>query len=200
MEVHNKKTKPELTESHFICKFEYGINMDRYWNYSTMVLQLEDVIDCLRVLYGDEYEYIFFFDHSSGHDWLRPDGLNALKLNKNYGGAQPNMRTCPFSSTLDIGETQHFQFKESDEGPFHLSSEERRRRKYDFETGETEIKNYTHPQLIKKIKECTDLWQITGNVEQIQQIAKAHNVPTSFQKKSSGRVVRKTKRHDANPL
>jgi hypothetical protein len=40
-----------------------------------MVLQLEDCDDVIMYLYP-EYDYIFFFDHSSGHDKQREDGLN----------------------------------------------------------------------------------------------------------------------------
>jgi hypothetical protein len=41
-----------------------------------MVLQLEDCIDCLQVLFPS-YEYHFLFDHSNGHDRMQPEGLNA---------------------------------------------------------------------------------------------------------------------------
>ena len=191
VEIYGKKEKKPLTESPFIRKFQYGINNDGYWNYSTMVLQLEDVVDCLHVLYGDRFEFIFFFDHSSGHDRLRPDGLNSNGLNKYYGGGQQKMRKSnikdktylgPFPSQLSIGDTQSFQFEATDEGPFHLSDEERMQRRFDFETGKKEIKNYTRSTLIKKIKENTNLDQVTGNVKEIREIAKAHNVPTSFQR------------------
>ena len=135
--------------------------------------------------------FIFFFDHSSGHDRLRPDGLNSNGLNKYYGGGQQKMRKSnikdktylgPFPSQLSIGDTQSFQFEATDEGPFHLSDEERMQRRFDFETGEKEIKNYTRSTLIKKIKENTNLDQVTGNVKEIREIAKAHNVPTSFER------------------
>lgn len=64
-------------ESPFVKTFNYGQDQEGYWNYDTMIIQFEDVVDCLNVLYDDLYEYVFYFDHSSGHDRLRPDGLNA---------------------------------------------------------------------------------------------------------------------------
>ena len=60
MEVNNSKKKTKLTTSPFIHKFQYEINNNSYWNYNTMILQLEDIIDCLRVIYKDKYEYLFF--------------------------------------------------------------------------------------------------------------------------------------------
>ena len=53
-----------------------------------MVIQFEDCIDCLKAIYADQFEYLFYFDHSSGHDKLRPDGLNKNTMNKGYGGKQ----------------------------------------------------------------------------------------------------------------
>ena len=155
--VHQKK---EVTQIDCLMQvFDVGINNDGYWNYSTMVLHFEDVVDCLTVLYSSLYEFVFFFDHSSGHDRLRPDGLNSNGLNVYYGGEQQNMRKSeikddtylgPFPSQLSIGDTHSFQFEITDEGPFHFSREERVQRRFDYETGEKEIKNYTRAQLIKK--------------------------------------------------
>jgi hypothetical protein len=44
-----------------------------------MVLQLEDVVDCLIVLHP-EIDYLFLFDHSYGHGHQRKDGLNAERI------------------------------------------------------------------------------------------------------------------------
>jgi hypothetical protein len=40
-----------------------------------MVLQLEDCIDVLKVLYP-QFDFLFLFDHSCGHDRQKEDGLN----------------------------------------------------------------------------------------------------------------------------
>jgi hypothetical protein len=56
-----------------------------------MVLQTEDCIDVvLRACFDGMYEYYFLFDHSSGHDakQRRIDGLDATKMNQNFGGSQ----------------------------------------------------------------------------------------------------------------
>ena len=57
-----------------------------------MIIQFEDVVDMLKELFHDKYCFIFFFDYSSGHDKMSPDGLCASSLNKDYGGCQPDMR------------------------------------------------------------------------------------------------------------
>ena len=52
----------------FFCELEYGANLDGYWTYKHMMIQLEDCQDILMAIYGDKYEYVFLFDHSCGHD------------------------------------------------------------------------------------------------------------------------------------
>jgi len=49
-----------------------------------MILQFEDIVDTLRALYSTNYEFVFFFDHSSGHDKNRLDGLNENTMNEFY--------------------------------------------------------------------------------------------------------------------
>ena len=45
--------KTALTSSPFVLEFEYGANAEGYWVYEHMVLQLEDCVDCLKVLYPE---------------------------------------------------------------------------------------------------------------------------------------------------
>ncbi len=60
-------TKKLLTSSPFVVEFNYGAQYEGYWCYEHMVLQLKDCIDCLHVLHP-EFDYLFLFDHSCGHD------------------------------------------------------------------------------------------------------------------------------------
>ena len=85
----NSKKAP-LTSSPVVLEFEYGANAEGYWVYEHMVLQLEDCVDCLKVLYP-EYDFIFMLDHSCGHDRQREDGLNVENMNKSYGGNKPKL-------------------------------------------------------------------------------------------------------------
>jgi hypothetical protein len=56
-----------------------------------MMLQFEDCIDVVTTLWP-EFDYVFLFDHSCGHDRQRPDDLTTAGLNKGFGGAQPKMK------------------------------------------------------------------------------------------------------------
>jgi hypothetical protein len=42
--------KKDLLSNSFVVEFEYGANSEGYWCYEHMVLQLEDCMDCLKVL------------------------------------------------------------------------------------------------------------------------------------------------------
>jgi len=68
-----------------VFEFDYGASNKGYWNYDRMVLQLKDCVDVLKCLYP-QYDFLFLFDHSCGHDKHQPNGLNAENMLKNYGG------------------------------------------------------------------------------------------------------------------
>ena len=55
-----------------------------------MVLQLDDCVDCLKCLHP-EFDYLFLFDHSCGHDRQREGGLNVENMSKSFGGKQSNL-------------------------------------------------------------------------------------------------------------
>jgi hypothetical protein len=107
--------------------FEYGADSDSYWNYSHMVLQLEDCTDVLIHLFP-QYDYLFLFDYSSKHDKQREDGLNVKKLTKSFGGSQRKMRNTlikkekgylgPCQCKLNPGDTQSMVFQKMEDGPF----------------------------------------------------------------------------------
>ena len=90
---YGKTLKDDLTSSPFVIEFEYGINADGYWNYDAMTIQMEDCIDVFKTLFDEEgIDCLFWFDHSSGHDRKRPDGLNISSMRKTFGGKQPAKR------------------------------------------------------------------------------------------------------------
>jgi hypothetical protein len=55
-----------------------------------MKLQLEDVIDCLVVVFP-QFDIIFLFDQSAGHTKRREDGLSVTNMNAGFGGKRPTM-------------------------------------------------------------------------------------------------------------
>jgi hypothetical protein len=74
------------------------------------------------------------FDHSSGHDKQREDGLNVKKMTKSFGGTQRKMRNTlitrekgylgPFQHKLNPGDMQSMVFQDTDDGPLWMSTEE----------------------------------------------------------------------------
>jgi hypothetical protein len=84
MDTRKTEYNEPLTTSPFFWEFEYEQNADSYWTYQHMVLQLEDCVDILNVLYP-QYDFLFLFDHCSGHDRQREDGLNEKKMSKSFG-------------------------------------------------------------------------------------------------------------------
>jgi hypothetical protein len=122
-----------LPENPFVLKFNYSSQKEGYWCYEFMVLELEDCIDCLTVLHP-EFDYLFLFDHSCGHDWQQEDGLNAGKMLKGYGGKQPKIRTMeikqkagyigPYQALLKPGDVQQMVFGPHNVGPCWMTPKE----------------------------------------------------------------------------
>jgi hypothetical protein len=90
-EIRGKTYKDPFNNSPFVLQFEYGANNQGYWKDDHVVLQMEDCIDVVKVLWPN-FDFLFLFDHSGGHDRRRPDGLNTKSLNKGFSGAQAKMR------------------------------------------------------------------------------------------------------------
>lgn len=69
-----------------------------------MILQIEDCRDVCRVLFPPhQFDVRFLFDHSQGHDKLRPDGLSVAKMNLQFGGVVPKQRDSDLISPDDFG-------------------------------------------------------------------------------------------------
>jgi hypothetical protein len=115
MDVRNCINKKEIKESPFIKYFEHEANNEGYWGYNHMVLQLEDCVDCLKVVYP-HLDFVFLFNHSSRHSKKILGGLDAGQTNSVFGGSQPTMRESmiqhtdcylgPYDSILSVGVVQ----------------------------------------------------------------------------------------------
>ena len=53
---------PKIRNSPFVATFKYGACAKGYWTCDRMILQLEEYIDCLKVLHP-QYHFFFIFDH-----------------------------------------------------------------------------------------------------------------------------------------
>ena len=58
-----------------MSELEYGNLLEGYWSNEHMIIQLEDIVDCINFLHP-KFDVVVLVDHSSGHDCLQPDGLN----------------------------------------------------------------------------------------------------------------------------
>jgi hypothetical protein len=56
-----------------------------------MVIQFEDAVDVLQVMHPTS-DFVFLFDHSSGHSKQRPDGLDHHRMNRIFEGKANRMR------------------------------------------------------------------------------------------------------------
>ena len=162
---HTAKT-PITNAQPFTRFFEYGADKEGYWNYEYMALQLEDIVDCLVVMFP-AHDFVFLFDQSSGHGKQQSDGLNALNMNNDWGGAVPSMRdtqiidqAClgPYNhdDKLRVGDVQHLVYQENDRGPaakkgHRLNDAQRVASKNTHRTGRKKKRNLTKKELMAKL-------------------------------------------------
>ena len=181
--IKGNTMKAPLTESPFVVEFEYGANNQGYWDYDHMIMQFEDCIDVVTTLHP-EFEFLFLFDHSCGHDRQRPDGLSVTKVNKTAGGVQPKMRQSkmeteeflgPFPATLQVGDCQQMVFQDGDMGPFYKSELERAATKFDRRTGASTSKMRKKEAMQNDLK--AKGVSAKGNKVAIVELCKQNNVP-----------------------
>jgi len=141
-----------ISNNPFVDYFYNGAQEEGYWCYEMMVLQLEDVVDCLTILHP-EFDYLFLFDHSCGHDHQRKDGLNAGRMLKLFGGKQPKMRATEikkregylgtYQASVAAGNVQQMVFSPTDAGPCWMLPEEREAKRKDKILSATKVRNFT---------------------------------------------------------
>ena len=151
-----------------------------------MVLQLDDCVDCLKCLHP-EFDYLFLFDHSCGHDRQREDGLNVENMSKSFGGKQSNLRDTlikeeagylgTFPRILSPGDVQHMVFQPSnDPGPFWFNeTEKEENRKDKVIDGQMTKQKLQKEELVKKLAEQGIT--AAGNLVQVQKLAREQNIP-----------------------
>jgi hypothetical protein len=155
-----------------------------------MVIQFEDCVDVVKTLWP-EFDYVFLFDHSCGHDRQRPDGLTTVGLNKGFGGAQRKMRDAEIGKdnmevgihatelTLKPSEVQSLQFLPADIGPCWMSPAQREATRKDRPSGKT-VKSVRRVAELKKDLQAKGVLG-TGDKKELQQLCASNGVPISFQ-------------------
>jgi hypothetical protein len=186
IKVNGTAVKKPLVNSPFVVIFEYGYGAGKegYWTYDHMCLQFEDCIDTIQALYP-EYDSVWIFDHSCGHDHGREDGLSVGNMKVNWGGKQSKVRDTkiedeagylgPHSPKLKVGDVQKMVFQEEDEGPYYLTPINQQLLRYDEVKGK---------KITKRLKKdlCADLERLGFNtrgktIKEIQEVATAANLP-----------------------
>ena len=93
---------------------------------------------CFLSYINNGYDFKFYFDHSSGHDCLWPNWLNANEMNKFFGGTKEmratkinnNTYLGPHQPLLKEGDTQYMHYRPGDQGPCYLSEDEKMKQKW----------------------------------------------------------------------
>ncbi len=138
----------------------------------------------IQALYP-EFDSIWMFDRSCGHDRGWEDGLNVANIQVMWGGKQSKVRLTeikeeagflgPHSPQLKVGDIQYMQFQESDVGPYYMPALQQQLQRYDEIKGE-KIKNRLKKDL------CEELQALGLNtrgkaLKEVQEMAALRNVP-----------------------
>ena len=117
-----KKLKDNLTLIKF---FNLGVNLEGYWNFDQMALQVEDIYNVLVVKYP-HFDFFLLLDQSSGHGKMREGSLNVNSMGMRWDGRQQILRKTitkevgPYRRLFNVGDQQAMVFEEGDGGPFYL--------------------------------------------------------------------------------
>ena len=136
-----KKITDGLTLIHFL---DVGVNLEGFWNYDQMALQVEDIYDVLASKFPHS-NFLLLLDQSSGHGKMREGSLNVNSMRVRCGGCQENLRETkikevgPYPSIFQIRDVQRMIYDEQDLRPFYLSDNHRKMRKYDRPTGKWKV-------------------------------------------------------------
>ena len=174
------------------------MNNKGYWRYKDMVLQMEDCKDILSYMYP-EYDLIFLFDHSNGHDRLQPNGLSVNRISIRHGGKQPVMRNSHITTellgpyhnstySLQPGMEQSMIFSEGSSGPCYMSDQQISKHKFDISNGTLTEKHFTNSELVAKLKEH-GLANPSGNRKKLVEQCMSLNIVEINKKEKNKKMV-----------
>ena len=87
MTVYGTTKKKKITDPLTLIRFfDVGVNLEGFWNYDQMSLQVEDVYDVLATVYPT-YDFLLLLDQSSGHGKTREGALNVNTMGVRWGMA-----------------------------------------------------------------------------------------------------------------
>ena len=197
IQINSTAGKPPLKETPFVRSLLIGATKGGYWNSFHMAIQLEDVVDCLKIL-RPGFEFVFLFDHSQGHARKKDGALDASSMSRSFGGVQPKIRSSrivngclgPFNPSLSIGDVQSMVlFEEHDEGPWWITTPEgRETRRRDIlheqvEGATIKLTNRTKLQLASALKDEAGITvDPLRPMNEIKEIAILHGVDLQYRK------------------
>jgi hypothetical protein len=179
-----------LVDSPFLKMFRYGQAHDGYWTHQHMKIQIEDLVNALKVVFPN-FDFLLLFDQSSGHTKKREDGLNAINMNREHGRRVPKMRqtildaNClgQHSPSIDAGETQELVYEMTanfpEDGPFYLSVEERIRRRHDIILPLTKTEKKLAVELKAEFVASNIPLPPRPSIKKLRALAKANNILTT---------------------
>jgi hypothetical protein len=162
--------KPDLKDENlqaFTWIMRPGANRDGYWNLDQFVIQFENLADVCAVMYPN-MKHLVSLDNSANHRGKRPGGLDIVKMNKGYGGAQCEMEETTIPENvrelgvetfenggrrLPPGSAQATSFQPGDEGPYYLKPEDRVYRQTIQYTGKMVSRKLRKNELITRLRE-----------------------------------------------
>jgi hypothetical protein len=191
LEVHKSIKKAALRKTPFVRELLIGASKGGYWNSFHMAIQLEDAVDCLKIL-RPGFVFVFLFDHSQGHARKKDQALDANAMSRSFGGVQPKMRCTmltagclgPFPHTLNVGDQQSMIFEADHPGPWWLVSTELcDKRRQDYPDGRSKIVPRTRVELAKALLEGANITvESSRTLIELKEYARMHGIPVTREK------------------
>jgi hypothetical protein len=155
-----------------------------------MVLEFEDCADVVTTLYP-QYNFLFLFDHSCGHDRMPEDALRVDGMNTGYGVEQNIMGESiikgedgylgPHNCKLNVGDVQSMVFRSTNNGPYWMTPEEREQTRKDHFGTTATTKEHTKPHLIELLRQ-RGIENAKGSKKQIRNMAERAGISLTYQK------------------
>jgi hypothetical protein len=84
--ITREQLDADLTDSPFVKVFRFGTSSDGYWTHRHMRLQIEDLVDCLKVILPHMDALLLLDQSSGGHTVKVERRLDVANMNKLHGG------------------------------------------------------------------------------------------------------------------
>jgi hypothetical protein len=195
-QINSTAAKPPLKETPFVRSLLIGATKGGYWNSFHMALQLEDVVDCLKIV-RPGFDFVFLFDHSQGHARKKDGALDTSSMSRSFGGVQAPMRSSkivdgclgPYNSTLSIGDIQSMVFDDNHDGPWWITTAEgREARRYDVLHASPDgvapkLANRTKQQLANALRDEAGITvDPLRPMSEIKEYAERHGINLQYEK------------------